>query len=427
MVTFTVEDLRTPERLERVLQQFNRALYAPLNAVPVSTSAAPVDLNNLVKRLAPILSAQLQAPGIAPINLQSLLPSSVLRDTSANRATLYPAANYPAGTLFFETDTSFLYIVSDSSGSNQWVAIGTVSSVISITGTANQVIVTGTTSVVLSLPQNIHTAATPQFARLGLGAAADATAQLYIAADGTQGLARVRSAASFGNYELYRSGGTIASPSNVANGDIIGTLRTLAYSGATGFWNVAQINFAVDGVVTDNQRPGSRFEFYTNTPNGAQTLQLQINGDGTILLTAKITKYNNIATVGSGVPAIYGSGRSTAQTAAVASVAAYTNGAADGSFLVSANVNITTSTTFNFTVTVTYTDETNTSRTLTLSFFALSGGAPISSITNVTGAGPYEGCPVHLRVKASTAITIATTGTFTSVTYNVEGYITQIG
>lgn len=45
-----------------------------------------------------------------------------------------------------------------------------------LTGTANQVIVTpGTNINTLSTPQNIHTAATPQFARLGLGAAADGT------------------------------------------------------------------------------------------------------------------------------------------------------------------------------------------------------------------------------------------------------------
>jgi len=51
----------------------------------------------------------------------------------------------------------------------------------------------------------------------------------------------------------------------------------------------------------------------------------------------------------------------------------------------------------------------------------------LTAITNVQGVGAYEGVPLHIRAKASTAITVATTGTFTSVTYNVEGYITQIG
>ena len=130
--------------------------------------------------------------------------------------------------------------------------------------------------------------------------------------------------------------------------------------------------------------------------------------------------------MGWGVPAIYGTGRATAQTGAKASLATYTVGAADGSFLVSANVNVTTSTTHNFTTTVTYTDEGNTSWTLTLSFSQLAGTI-LSAITNVTGAGPYEGIPLQIRCKASTSITIATTGTFTTVTYNVEGYIIQIG
>lgn len=51
--------------------------------------------------------------------------------------------------------------------------------VTSITGTANQVIASSPTgAVTLSLPQNIHTTATPQFARLGLGTAAGSTRPL---------------------------------------------------------------------------------------------------------------------------------------------------------------------------------------------------------------------------------------------------------
>lgn len=151
-----------------------------------------------------------------------------------------------------------------------------------------------------------------------------------------------------------------------------------------------------------------------------------IESAGTLTLLKKVGKYNNITAVGQGVPSIYGSGRSIAQTNFVTSVATYTNGATDGSFIVSANVNVTTSTAHNFTVNCTYTDETNTSRTLILAFVQLAGTI-VSAITNVTGAGPYEGIPVHIRCKASTAITISTASNFTTVTYNVEGYITQIG
>lgn len=120
-----------------------------------------------------------------------------------------------------------------------------------------------------------------------------------------------------------------------------------------------------------------------------------------------------------------GSGRVTAQVAAAAAFATYTVGANDGSFVVSSNVLVTASTTHSFTVTVTYTDEGNTSRTLTLNFSQITGTL-LTAITNVQGAGAYEGVPLHIRCKASTTITFATVGTFTSVTYNAEGVIQQI-
>lgn len=122
-----------------------------------------------------------------------------------------------------------------------------------------------------------------------------------------------------------------------------------------------------------------------------------------------------------GLAAVPQAGRVTAQTASASSVAAITVGAADATYLVSANVLVTTSTAHSFTVTVAYTDEGNTARTLTLPFSQLAG----TITANVTGAGPYEGIPLHIRCKAATTITIATTGTFTTVTYNVEGLITQ--
>lgn len=115
-------------------------------------------------------------------------------------------------------------------------------------------------------------------------------------------------------------------------------------------------------------------------------------------------------------------GRQTAQTAADASVVTQTVGAADASYEISMNVLVTTSTVHSFTCTVTYTDEGNTSRTVTLNFSTLAGTLT-PTIANATGAAPYEGVPLHIRAKGGTTITLATTGTFTTVTYNVEGRI----
>lgn len=120
-------------------------------------------------------------------------------------------------------------------------------------------------------------------------------------------------------------------------------------------------------------------------------------------------------------------GRATGQTAANASVATYTLGAADQSFEVSANVLVTTSSAEAFTVTVDYTDEGNTARTITLNF-QLVGGTIGTNIASANGAVPYEGIPLHIRCKASTTITIKTAagGTYTGCTYNVEGIIKRV-
>lgn len=206
------------------------------------------------------------------------------------------------------------------------------SGVRSVAGTANQVVASASTgAVTLSTPQSIATTSTPQFARIGLGAAADGTALVSVA----------------------------------------GKLLMLA--------------------------------------------------DGTA------SKYGNVATAGWGLPAIYGHGHFAGQTALKASVATYTVGAADGLFLIGAHVDVNTSTAHSFTVTVVYTDPGGTSRTLTLSFTQLGGATPIATITNVTGVGPYEGLMQTIRAKAATAITIATAGTFTTVNYDVDGSIIQLG
>lgn len=119
-------------------------------------------------------------------------------------------------------------------------------------------------------------------------------------------------------------------------------------------------------------------------------------------------------------------GRATAQSAANASVATYTLGATDATYEVSANVLVTTSSAEAFTVTVDFTDESNTARTATMNF-QLVAGTIGTAINFANGAVPYTGLPLHIRCKASTAITIKSVGTFTGATYNIEGVIKQQG
>ena len=153
--------------------------------------------------------------------------------------------------------------------------------------------------------------------------------------------------------------------------------------------------------------------------------------------TTNLTTFSSLATAaravsfldaGGSVPIMTARGRVTAQTAAAAGIATFTVGAADATFLVAGNVLVTTSTLHTFTMTVSYTDESNTARVLTLTFSQITGTL-LTAITNGTGAGAYEGVPVCIRAKAGTTITFATApgGTYTTVTYNAEGSIIQIG
>ncbi len=119
-------------------------------------------------------------------------------------------------------------------------------------------------------------------------------------------------------------------------------------------------------------------------------------------------------------------GRISGAIAAIASLVTFTVGALDGTFRVSGNVNVTVATLHSFSVLCSYTDETNTPRVLTLPFVQLGGVTLVGTITNVTGSGPYEGVTLTIRAKAGTSITISTSGTFTTVTYNAEGLIEKV-
>lgn len=125
-----------------------------------------------------------------------------------------------------------------------------------------------------------------------------------------------------------------------------------------------------------------------------------------------------------GVSPVILTGRLTGKTSAQSTVVTYTP-TEDSSFDISANVLVTTSTVHSFSVTCAYTDEGNTARTLTLGFTLVAGGTILTLVENANGAVPYMGIVQSIRAKANTAITIATTGTFTTVTYNVEAFITR--
>lgn len=99
----------------------------------------------------------------------------------------------------------------------------------------------------------------------------------------------------------------------------------------------------------------------------------------------------------------------TGQTAAVGSVSTYTP-AVDGTYLVGGNVNITAISAGSLALQVTYTDEANVFTTFTF-------------VTGLSATGHNNPAPIIINVKASTAITIKTTFSGVSITYNVKGLI----
>lgn len=119
-------------------------------------------------------------------------------------------------------------------------------------------------------------------------------------------------------------------------------------------------------------------------------------------------------------------GRAVAQTAAVSTVTMCSIGGSDLSLEVSANVLISTSSLEGFTVDLTYTDENGNSQNVPLTFY-VNPNSFTSSIGFTFGAVPYQGLPFHIRVKANTNVVVATVGTFTGCTYNVEGIIRKLG
>lgn len=161
--------------------------------------------------------------------------------------------------------------------------------------------------------------------------------------------------------------------------------------------------------------------------NGFVKIGVPTTSDGAILSTSSLTADRTFTFLNNtGILDITtGHARATAQTAANTNVLTVAVGGADGTFQLLANVLVTTSTAHSFGVTVDYTDESNVARTLTIPVAQLAGTL-ITAITNVTGAGPYEGVALTIRAKSGTNIVFKTAGTFTTVTYNVDCSVIQV-
>lgn len=122
-----------------------------------------------------------------------------------------------------------------------------------------------------------------------------------------------------------------------------------------------------------------------------------------------ITKYNNIATVSGGVPAMYGTADITGQTAAKADTTLYTP-AATGMFRISVALKVTTAATTSSTlgpVTIKYTSgDGSVAQTITMALTTAAGAVATTSTTNSTTTSTLSGVLV-IHALTSVAITYA--------------------
>jgi hypothetical protein len=144
---------------------------------------------------------------------------------------------------------------------------------------------------------------------------------------------------------------------------------------------------------------------------------------GNLILSGKATTYNGLTTAGTGLPVIVSYARSGTQTnTTVTIINAFSVPGSDTSYEISGNVNITAQTSVALSITATYTDVNNQSRARILPLASIAGAYGVSVATT----GDFATAVMSIRCKASTTITIATTGTVTGVTYTAEAMIKEV-
>ncbi len=175
------------------------------------------------------------------------------------------------------------------------------------------------------------------------------------------------------------------------------------YAFAIGTTYNAPIKFGTNNATRFYIHPGG-FSKDTTDPGAGN---IRITG---AVLTGKATTYNNVATVGLGVPAIYGLDNRTGLTAADgAATTLYTTVAANTIFRISADIFATAAVTGTATYTIAWTENT-TAQTMVVT----------ATVINTLGTQSNL-----IRPDNATTITAQLTGTFTG-TFTVVGLVEQI-
>lgn len=217
-------------------------------------------------------------------------------------------------------------------------------------------------------------------------------------------------------------------------GCMVQDVQGLASAGIqiTGTWTATiQFEQSVDGTT---------FTTWAVTPNGGGAAVTSTTGNGLWFGptagarfirtrvsaftsgTAVITSQSTVARLAAPTaPAIVAFGRFTAQTAAKATVATFTP-AADGTFEISGDITMTAFAAGAVRLQLNYNSEDNVGRALNVPLWNANAWGITAGAADV-----WVGGPITIRAKAGVAIVLSTAGTFTTVTYNVDGLIKQVG
>lgn len=84
-----------------------------------------------------------------------------------------------------------------------------------------------------------------------------------------------------GTLGLRKARGTVASPTDVQNGDRMGIIDGHGKSGFS-YFSTAKFQFEVDGTFTSGERPPSRITFHTNVANTSAMERMRIDRDGNL-------------------------------------------------------------------------------------------------------------------------------------------------
>lgn len=386
------------------------------------------------------------AGGYSPIDGTATLSNKTL--TAPKVAILKPASDSTTAIQITKADGTTAVGTWDTSGSNLTVAnnltvsggtfnLGATTS--AITGGAGNMTITSGTGNSRTMALRTTTSGGTATTALTLGADQGATFAGQIAANmsalssgraviinGGTGMIVQNSVADDSGFLLYTGGGDSSIRSSYTS--------TGSYKPMTFYTSNAEVlRLNTDGTIqggasnmsiTSGTGNSRTMTLKTTTSGGTATNAQVWDASQNTQLTGKVTSYNSIVTEGNGMGAIVKATRVTTQSSA-GTIATYTTPSADGSYLVSGNINVTAAIALSTSLNCDYTDETNTARTMIIPITGLAGAFVAGGLATTTG--PFESTVIHIRTKASTAITISTAaGTFTSVTYNAEGVIRQL-